>query len=282
MRPVTFGRPVTSPGRGGAKNATDANGSAGSSSRLYAARASSSSRAFGASRNSRSSPLTEKTSAFALVARAPSTPDRNSEWSRKSAKLVLVATPEMPLIDTCAPRVPSRKSRSTYTGMPSRPSPTVTLRSIRSKQSARSRSLSTARRTTAPGHGGTYTSGSARVVAISAASCTWAGSTPSATRNTSEANVAPSCRARTSVTTPAISTGPTAGTSRVVTTTSSSCSADSGPTATQNFSGVASSVPSTRPTASVSSGPLIPATQYGPGGRPGGHPRRSLPLVYGK
>ena len=35
------------------------------------------------------------------------------ECSRNSAKLVFVATPEMPLIDTWAPRVPSRNSMLT-------------------------------------------------------------------------------------------------------------------------------------------------------------------------
>ena len=33
-----------------------------------------------------------------------------AENSSQVAKLVLVATPEMPEIDTCAPRLPSRKS----------------------------------------------------------------------------------------------------------------------------------------------------------------------------
>ena len=45
----------------------------------------------------------------------------------------------------------------------------------------------------------------------SAISCTRAGSTPSVIRKTSEPKLAPSCRARTSVTTPAVSTGPTPG-----------------------------------------------------------------------
>ena len=35
--------------------------------------------------------------------------------------------PDTPEIDTCAPRVPSRNSKFTYTGWPSRPNPTGTL-----------------------------------------------------------------------------------------------------------------------------------------------------------
>ena len=66
--------------------------------------------------------------------------------------------------------------------------------------------------------------------------------------------MAPSWRARTWVTTPAMVTGArgpsVAGSSRVVTTTSSSCRYAPGATATQNCSGVASSLPSTRPTGS--------------------------------
>jgi hypothetical protein len=63
------------------------------------------------SRNSRSSPFTANTIAFAFVLRLPSTPEVNNEWSRNRAKLVFVATPEMPEMDTWAPRVPSRNSR---------------------------------------------------------------------------------------------------------------------------------------------------------------------------
>jgi hypothetical protein len=61
------------------------------------------------------------------------------------------------------------------------------------------------------------------VTVISAASWIWAGSVPSAIEKTSESKTAPSCRARTWVTTPAIRTGGRSGSSRVVTTTSSSC-----------------------------------------------------------
>ena len=42
------------------------------------------------------------------------------------------------------------------------------------------------------------------MVLTSAISCTWAGSTPSEMRKTSEPKLAPSCRARTSVTTPLV------------------------------------------------------------------------------
>src|SRR5262245_19449015 len=72
---------------------------------------------------------------------------------------------------------------------------------------------------------------------------------------TSESKLAPSWRACTSVTTPAMVTDspPSPGRSRVVTTTSSSCRYAPEETATQNFSGVASNVPSTPPTGSPSS-----------------------------
>src|SRR6266496_529119 len=132
--------------------------------------------------------------------------------------------------------------------MPSRPRPTGTLRAIRSKYSAWLRCSPEARCAAAPGRGGTYNSGSTRVVVISAASCTSAGNTPSSMRNTSEVNCAPSCRARTFVTTPAVVTEPTPGTVRAVITMSSSCRYSSGFRATQNSSGVESSTPSTRPT----------------------------------
>ena len=76
------------------------------------------------------------------------------------------------------------------------------------------------------------------------------GSNPSAMRNTSESKLAPSWRARTSDTMPAIrDTTGAPGTSRSHTTTSSSCRYWPSATATQKSSGVASSVPSTRPTA---------------------------------
>ena len=99
--------------------------------------------------------MTLKISARALVPSAPSAPERNTEYSRKVAKLVLVATPEMPEIEMCAPRVPSRKSALMNIGTPSRPVPIGTRRSIRSKCSAASRAAPVARCTTAPGVGGT-------------------------------------------------------------------------------------------------------------------------------
>ena len=123
------------------------------------------------------------------------------------------------------------------------------LRSIRSKNRAWSRFAPVARCTSAPGCGGTYTSGSTRVVVISAASTASAGSNPSVMRNTSESKRAPSCRARTLVTTPESRTGSSRpGTARSHTTTSSSWRYWSSASATQKVSGVASSVPRTRPT----------------------------------
>jgi hypothetical protein len=127
-----------------------------------------------------------------------------------------------------------------------------------------------ARKTIAPGRGGTYTSGSTRVVVTSADSCTSAGSTPSSIRNTSDANCAPSCRARTCVTTPDAVTAPTPGTSRLVTTMSSNCRYAPGATATQNSSGVASSTPSTRPADTPSL--VTTATRYRRPPRTGGNP----------
>ena len=100
------------------------------------------------------------------------------------------------------------KSTFAYSGSPSRPSPIGILRSIASNSNAWSRSSPTARRTAAPGRGGTKVSGSSRVVLTSAASTVSAGSTPSATRKTSESNRAPSWRARTWVTTPGESDRP--------------------------------------------------------------------------
>src|SRR5215467_3688993 len=156
----------------------------------------------------------------------------------------------MPEIETCAPRLPSRNSALRNSGSPSRPTPIGIRLSIWSKYRAAARSSPAARCTSAPGEGGTYTSGSTRVVVISADSWTWAGRVPSEMANTSDSNAAPSCRARTWVTIPAMETGSRPGTSRWVTTTSSSCRYAPGVTATQNCSGVASVVPSTRPTGS--------------------------------
>ena len=116
-------------------------------------RVASSSLVFGWSRNSRSSPLTLKISALvlALSPAPPSTPERSIEYMRKVAKLVFVATPEIPEIDTWAPRLPSMKSAFRNSGSPSRPKPIGTWRSMRSKYSAWSRAWFRARCTTAPG-----------------------------------------------------------------------------------------------------------------------------------
>ena len=125
---------------------------------------------------------------------------------------------------TCAPRVPSTKSRLAYSGSPSRPRPIGQLASPSGRRTGPGRArLPTARRTSAPGRGGTNTSGSTRVVVTSAASTGSAGSSPSLMRNTSESKRAPSWRARTWVTTPDSRTGSSRpGTARSHTTTSSS------------------------------------------------------------
>ena len=165
------------------------------------------------------------------------------------ANEVLVAIPDTPEIDTCAPRVPSTNSKLTYTGCPSRPNPTGTFASpISSKYRAESRSLAAAPVTAAPGSGGTYTSGSTRVTVTSATSQTSAGSAPCSIRNTSEANRAPSCTASTSRhdARDLISVPP--GSGRWVTTTSSSCRYWPGARPTENCSGVAGTVPTTSPT----------------------------------
>jgi len=81
---------------------------------------------------------------------------------------VFVAIPDTPEIDTCAPRLPSTNSKLTNTGCPSRPNPTGTFEApISSKYGAESRCAPAARKTGAPGSGGTYTSGSTRVTATS-------------------------------------------------------------------------------------------------------------------
>ena len=103
---------------------------------------------------------------------------------------------------TCAPRVPSRKSRLRNTGSPSRDRPAGSRLTIWSKKSAWSRASPVARSTGVPGSGGTNTSGSKRVGWICAASLTSAGRTPSAMRKTSLSKRAPSWRARTLPTMP--------------------------------------------------------------------------------
>src|SRR6516165_7613105 len=173
------------------------------------------------------------------------------ECSKNIANEVFVAIPDTPEIDTCAPRVPSRNSKLTYTGCPSRANPTGTLNEpISSKYRAESRCAPAARVTGAPGSGGTYISGSTRVTVTSATSHTSAGSAPCSIRNTSEANRAPSCTASTLVTTPAIWMPPRPGSPRSVTTTSSSCAYWPGARLTEYFSGVAGTVPATSPSAS--------------------------------
>ena len=71
--------------------------------------------------------MTENTSILVLCASPASTPELRMECSRNSAKLVLVAMPDTPEIETWAPRVPSTNSKLTYTGWPSRPNPTGTF-----------------------------------------------------------------------------------------------------------------------------------------------------------
>src|SRR4051794_38529777 len=149
---------------------------------------------------------------------------------------------------TCAPLVPSRKSTSRNTGSPSRDRPAGSLRATSSNPRARSRSTPAARHTWSPGLGGTSSSGSKRVACTCAASLTSAGSTPSATRNTSLSNRTPSWRARTCETTPYTRTISPSGRTRSSATTSSSWRYDPSWTPTQNSSGVASSVPIIRPT----------------------------------
>ena len=103
---------------------------------------------------------------------------------------------------TWAPREPSRNSRFANIGSPSLVNPAGSRFSIPSKKSARSRAAPAARRTSSPGSGGTKISGSNRVATTCAAWLTSAGRIPSSIRNTSESNRAPSCRARTCVTSP--------------------------------------------------------------------------------
>ena len=75
------------------------------------------------SRCMRSSPLTAKTSARVCGARGPSSRSpssvSNSMYSKNSAYVVFVATPEMPEIDTWPPLSPFRKEKSANTGWPS-------------------------------------------------------------------------------------------------------------------------------------------------------------------
>ena len=118
------------------------------------------------------------------------------------AKVVLVATPLMPLMLTWAPRVPSRNSRLRKNFSSSRERPAGSFFFMVSKKRASLRSSPVALRTSSPGRGGTKISGSKRVAETMAASLTSAGRTPSSIRKTSESNRAPSWRARTWETTP--------------------------------------------------------------------------------
>ena len=100
--------------------------------------------------------MTLKTSALVLCASPARTPQLMIECSRNIANEVLVAIPDTPEIETCAPRVPSTNSKLTKTGCPSRPKPTGTFDApISSKYSAESRCAPAARVTAAPGSGGT-------------------------------------------------------------------------------------------------------------------------------
>src|SRR5579883_3592680 len=103
----------------------------------------------------------------------------------------------------------------------------------------------------------------------SATSTTSAGSTPSWMRKTSESKRAPSWRARTWLTTPDSATEVPPGTARSVTTTSSSCTWPGRSRAKENVRGVASWVPSTRPTGRASPSPVTR-----------GPPRLSNPAVH--
>ena len=120
--------------RGGAQNATEGKGPAATPSRSQTVAASGSKKRLGRSSQSRSSPFTLKTRMRRLAAPSPRMSGRPLSSLRKnSAKDVLVATPEIPEMDMCPPFLPSKKSRSTYTGSPSRPSPMGRARSIWSR-----------------------------------------------------------------------------------------------------------------------------------------------------
>ena len=108
-----------------------------------------------------------------------------------------MATPETPLIEAWAPRVPSRNSRFAKTGSPVRVMPMGTFLSIRSMYRAFWKSSPWTTDTGVPGSGGMNTSGSMRVVWTWAAYEISTGRTPSAARNASLSNSAPSYRLRT-------------------------------------------------------------------------------------
>ena len=104
-------------------------------------------------------------------------------------------------------------------------------------------------RTSSPGSGGTNTSGSNRVASTWAASLTSAGQhARRPTRNTSLSNRAPSWRARTWDTTPEMRRSWPSGSSALERHDVVELEVGPSATPTQNSSGVASSVPMTRPT----------------------------------
>ena len=192
--------------RGGAQKRTLGNG-AGSTPRAdHASRAPScaSNNRLDRSSQSRSSPLTLNTRTRRLAAPVPTTSGAEVSMRRKNrANEVLVATPEIPLMDMWPPLRPSKKSRSTWTGAPSRPSPMGNGRSISSAYRALRRSSPVARATSSPGSADTHTSGSTRVTATRAVRTFAAGMMPSsAIRCVSDSYWAPSYTASASVMTP--------------------------------------------------------------------------------
>ncbi len=131
-RPPTSGR-STSPerSRGGAQSETEGKGAGSTPNARQAAAAWSVKPRLALSSQSRSSPLTLKTSTRRLRPDSPTMSGRPVSMRRKNrAKEVLVATPLTPEMDICPPLRPSKKSRSTKRGLPSRPSPTGSGRSI--------------------------------------------------------------------------------------------------------------------------------------------------------
>ena len=170
------------PRRGGAQNRTLGNGAGATpiAAQPSAAPSAPGNREFGLSSHRRSSPFTLNTSTRRLAALSPTTSGEAVSTRRKNnANEVFVATPEMPAIDMWPPLRPSKKSRSTWTGAPSRPSPTGSGRSIWSVYSARLRSSPVARSTGSPGSAETHTSGSTRVTATVADRTFCAGMIPS-------------------------------------------------------------------------------------------------------
>ncbi len=204
MAPPTRGM-VGSSSRPGAQRPTEGNGPGcvRPSARQRSSRPARSSLAayvlLGRSRCSRSSPLTLKMSTRARFRMSGCSSSRRV---RASAVLVLVATPLMPEMEMCPPLVPSTKSRSRFTGAPSRARPMARRRVMVSSYSARDRSTPRARRTGSPGCGATHRSGSTRTTCTSAVRETSPGIWPAAITCVSDGRVAPSSCACASVTTP--------------------------------------------------------------------------------